>query len=88
MVESYTVMPGVFSMTWSMVYRFWSSIILRVITVTDCGVSFSECSPLPMVTAPVVYEPLFSVVAPSTWPVMLVAPSSIAEPEDGTARST
>ncbi|MOA28873.1 hypothetical protein D3C78_1498500 [compost metagenome] len=54
MGESYTVMPGVFSITCSMVLRFWSSSILRVITVTDCGVSFSECTPLPMVTPPVV----------------------------------
>ncbi|MNE99886.1 hypothetical protein D3C80_1986280 [compost metagenome] len=81
-------MPGVFSMTWSMVLRFWSSSILRVITVTDCGVSLSEWAPLAMVTAPVVYEPLPSVVAPSSWALTLVAANSRAEPADGRGRST
>ncbi|MNC63890.1 hypothetical protein D3C75_1140500 [compost metagenome] len=80
MGESYTVMPGVLSSTCSSVLRFWSSSILRVITVTDCGVSFSVCTPLSMVTARAVYDWVPSLVASSRLASMLSGPSSIAVP--------
>ncbi|MOA42967.1 hypothetical protein D3C78_1650720 [compost metagenome] len=80
MGESYTVMPGVLSSTCSSVLRFWSSSILRVITVTDCGVSFSVCTPLPMVTAWAVYDWVPSLVASSRLASMFIGPSSMAEP--------
>ncbi|MNM36345.1 hypothetical protein D3C81_470530 [compost metagenome] len=59
---------------------FWSSMRWRVITLTDCGVWRKVCGILPMVTAPVVYEPLCSVVSPRRLLEILVAPSSMALP--------
>ena len=47
-------MPGTASIAWVRVLMFWSSMALRVSTLTDCGMSLSFCVPLPMVTAPVV----------------------------------
>ena len=59
---------------------FWSSRRWRVSTDTDCGVWRRVWGILPMVTAPVVYEPLCSVVSPRRSLEMLVAPSSRASP--------
>ncbi|MNU02033.1 hypothetical protein D3C72_2456170 [compost metagenome] len=66
--------------------RFCSSIILRVITVTDCGVSRSECSPFAKLTCrtvrlSVVSMPVLRVLAP-----MVVAPSSSAPLLAGSGR--
>ena len=73
------VMPGALANSVGKSVMFWSSMRLRVITDTLCGMSLSLCSLLPMVTPPVVYELLPSVVTPNVLPVMLVAPSSSAE---------
>ncbi|MNP24901.1 hypothetical protein D3C76_1176840 [compost metagenome] len=65
---------------------FWSprsSISCRVTTVTDCGVSrMDNGSLVAVLVTPVVYESVFSVVWPKPWPLMLVSPSSTAEPFD------
>ena len=59
---SLMVTPVVFSSTSLMVARFWSSMRLRVTTVTDCGMSLSACSVLPMVAALAAYD-----CEPSVW---------------------
>ena len=46
----------------SRLWMFWSSILLRVITVTDCGVSRRlRASLVAVLVEPVVYEPVPSV---------------------------
>ncbi|MNE53049.1 hypothetical protein D3C80_1477520 [compost metagenome] len=76
-----TVTPGaIFSASCRLV-RLRSSISWLDSTDTDCGVSRRLVGLLePTLTAPVVYEPVFSVISPMPWPLTSVLPSSSAAP--------
>lgn len=71
------VTPVVWASASSSVVRFLSSSCCRVITLTDCGVSRIDCVILPMVSAPLVYDPVSSVVGSRRLPPLTVTACSV-----------